>query len=131
MSSLRDPNIPLPQHILLAMHRKPALQSPPNVGVHRNPDTGSITKLERAPCVRALGAGEAKEVDSSRVLVCVTSVRKRLLDEDNLAEKYHVDCCRYAGLLHSDEPGQTKIEVSQRKTEAGETEHTKIKITYP
>jgi hypothetical protein len=88
-------------------------------------------KLERAAGHAALGPPQAEAGDTSRVLVRITSVRKRLLDEDNLAEKYHVDCCRYAGLLHSDEPGETKIEVSQRKAEKGEAEETIIEIMYP
>lgn len=71
----------------------------------------------------------AKE-NSGRILVRLTSVRKRLLDEDNLVSKFHVDILRYAGLLHSDAPGDTKIETTQRKAKKGEAEHTIIEI-YP
>jgi hypothetical protein len=92
---------------------------------------GKTAKLERNSGNGPLAKGEAEKGNPERVLVRVTSVRKRLIDEDNLAEKYHVDCCRYAGLIHGDEPDQTKIEVCQRKAAKGEAEHTMIEITTP
>lgn len=58
----------------------------------------------------------------------VTSIRRRLIDEDNLCEKYAVDCCRYAGLLPGDGPGQTQIEIRQRKALKGEEEATLVEI---
>ena len=92
---------------------------------------GKAAKLERNLGNGPLAKGEAEKGNPERVLVRVTSVRKRLIDEDNLAEKYHVDCCRYAGLIHGDEPSKTKIEVCQRKAAKGEAEHTIIAITTP
>ena len=92
---------------------------------------GKAAKLERNLGNGPLAKGEAEKGNPERVLVRVTSVRKRLIDEDNLAEKYHVDCCRYAGLIHGDEPSKTKIEVCQRKAEKDEAEHTIIEITTP
>ena len=89
------------------------------------------TVLERPPRPRPLAAPQVEVPDSSRVLVRVVSYRRRLLDEDNLAEKYFVDCARYAGLLSGDEPSKTKIEVSQIKVKAKEDERTEITITYP
>ena len=73
-------------------------------------------------------ARQVQRPNRRRFLVRVTSVRKRLLDEDNLCEKYHVDLCRYAGVLLGDEAGTTKIETGQRKAEKGETERTVIEI---
>jgi hypothetical protein len=90
---------------------------------------GEAAKLERNSGNGSLAKSEAEKGNPERVLVRVTSVRKRLIDEDNLAEKYHVDCCRYAGLIHADSPDQTKIEVCQRKAEKDEAEHTIIEIT--
>ncbi len=92
---------------------------------------GEAAKLERNSGDGPLAKSEAEKGNSERVLVRITSVRKRLIDEDNLAEKYHVDCCRYAGLIHGDEPSKTKIEVCQRKAAKGEAEHTIIEITAP
>lgn len=77
---------------------------------------------------------ETKEVQGradGRFLVSVTSVRKRLADEDGLCEKYVLDCCRYAGLIPDDSPELCKVETRQRKTEKGEAEHTIIEITRP
>jgi hypothetical protein len=92
---------------------------------------GKTAKLERNSGDGPLAKSEAEKGNPERVLVRVTSVRKRLIDEDNLAEKYHVDCCRYAGLIHADSPDQTKIEVCQRKAAKDEAEHTIIEITAP
>jgi hypothetical protein len=90
---------------------------------------GKAAKLERNLRNGPLAKSEAEKGNPERVLVRVTSVRRRLIDEDNLAEKYHVDCCRYAGLIHADSPDQTKIEVCQRKAAKDEAEHTIIEIT--
>ncbi|MGV1047691.1 MAG: hypothetical protein ACOYD4_04080 [Solirubrobacterales bacterium] len=76
----------------------------------------------------ALRPAKDKKRDSRRFLVRVISVRKRLIDEDNLCEKYHVDCLRYAGLLPGDDPTQTRIETFQRKPEEGEDEGTILMI---
>ena len=92
-------------------------------------DEGAVRpKLERRPKSPAVGKTKKKEGSSRRFLVRITSVRKRLLDEDNLCEKYVVDCCRYAGLLPGDGPGETKIEACQRQVEEGEEEHTLVEI---
>lgn len=93
-------------------------------------DPGPVAKLESDPCNAPLAKSEVQESDPGRFLVCVESVRKRLLDEDGLCEKYHVDCLRYASILHDDNPGAAKIEVSQRKAEKGEEEHINITV-YP
>jgi hypothetical protein len=94
-------------------------------------DLGPDTKLESGSVHEPLAAAQAKAQDSKRVLVRVTSVRKRLLDEDNLCEKFHIDCCRYAGLIRDDNPAATKIEVNQRKARKNEAERTIIEIIRP
>ncbi len=76
----------------------------------------------------ALGASQVKGKDSSRFLVRVTSVRKRLLDTDNLCEKYHVDCCRYSGIIPADSPDKTQIEVRQRKAGKKEEETVIVEV---
>jgi hypothetical protein len=58
----------------------------------------------------------------------VTSLRRRLIDEDNLCEKYVVDCCRYAGLLPGDGPGTTEIKVRQKKVGSEAEECTVVEI---
>ncbi len=91
-------------------------------------DSGQAPVMEPSSCPGTLGPSEVEKAVNGRFLVRVESVRKRLLDEDNLCEKFIVDCCRYAGLIPGDAPGQTKIEVSQRKCGKGETEHVNVSI---
>lgn len=75
-----------------------------------------------------LAAGKAEGRDSGKFLVRVTSFRRRLLDEDNLCAKYVVDCCRYAGLIPGDAPGQARIVTTQEKVRSKEDERTEILI---
>lgn len=91
-------------------------------------DDAVCPELEPSNRVGILPKGKAKKADTRRFLVRVTSIRSRLIDEDNLCEKFVVDCCRYAGLLPGDGPGQTKIEVSQRKVGKEEPESTLVEI---
>lgn len=88
----------------------------------------SVTVVESDSRNATLVAGQVQVAACQRVLVRVTSVRTRLLDEDNLCEKYHVDLLRYAGIISGDEAGKTKIEVAQRKARKGEKEHTLIEV---
>lgn len=87
-----------------------------------------VAELESAFGNAPLATGKVQETTRGRFLVCVTSFRKRLLDEDNLAEKYHVDLCRYAGALPADSPDKTRIEVRQIKTGKGEPERVTIEV---
>lgn len=66
--------------------------------------------------------------DSAKYLVRITSIRNCLLDEDNLCEKFHVDCLRYAGIIPSDAPDTTHIETTQRRCAQGEEEKTLIEV---
>ena len=88
-------------------------------------------ELEPSAQPRALAACAIEKGDTKRIFVRIESVRRRLLDEDNLCEKYHVDCCRYAGLLPADSPDKVSIQATQRKAEKGEAEHIKIEIINP
>ena len=85
-------------------------------------NTSQTAIVERDSRDAPLGKKKVRGSVSQRILVRVTSVRARLLDEDNLCEKYHVDLCRYAGVISGDEAGKTKIETTQRKAQKGEEE---------
>ena len=87
--------------------------------------------VERHPRLWPLAEGAIEEGHPGRFLVRVTSFRRRLLDEDNLCEKYVVDCCRYAGLLPADDAGAAKIEVSQIQVRRKEEERTEVLIEGP
>lgn len=94
-----------------------------------NPRTTSVVESNTSDA--PLEAKEVQGRTDGRFLVRVTSVRKRLADEDGLCEKYVLDCCRYAGLIPDDSPELCKVETSQRKAEKGEEENTIIEITKP
>jgi hypothetical protein len=85
--------------------------------------------LERGAGERPLATAQAQAGHSGKYLVRVVSFRCRLLDEDNLCEKYHVDGLRYAGLLPSDAPGCCRIETTQQKVRTKAEERTEITIS--
>lgn len=66
---------------------------------------------------------------TGRVLIRVTSHRRRLIDPDNLCPKYFIDCCRYAGLVRDDTPEAIDLEVRQARVSTKEEERTEILIT--
>ncbi len=91
-------------------------------------DTRTSPLLESNPRHAPLDAKEVQGSTGQKFLVRIKSIRKRLLDESNLCEKYHEDLCRYAGILPSDAPEFCHTEVSQRKTLKGEAEHVVIEV---
>jgi hypothetical protein len=91
-------------------------------------DAPVCSELERTSGDGALGARQAEKRDSTRYFVRITSVRRRLLDEDNLSSKYVTDFCRYSGIIPQDSPGKTSIKTTQRKAGKEEAEHTLIEI---
>ena len=111
------------------MHREATLRKP-NANNNTN-DTGKAAITKCATSNAALVETQVQGRTGDRILIRIESVRKRLLDEDNLVSKYHTDLCRYSGLIPSDAPGVCKIETTQRKAEKGEEERTEITITYP
>lgn len=91
--------------------------------------TGPAAVVERNPRDGALGALPVQKATGGLFLVRVTAFRCRLLDEDNLAEKYHVDLCRYAGVLPSDAAGKAKITTSQEKVRTEAEERVEIVVS--
>lgn len=100
-------------------------------GKHYAENNGQIAKLERPARNESLAAGEGKKEASGRVHFKFISVRKRLIDPDNVSVKWLLDCCRRIGLVAGDEHDKVTIETAQRKAEKGEEEHTIIEITRP
>ena len=93
-----------------------------------NRTAGAVAKLERNP-----GDGTVEQIQvqnglGRRFLIRIKSIRKRLLDEDNLCEKFHVDLLRHSGVIPQDSPGTAKIEVSQEKVEPGAAEKTIVQV---
>lgn len=87
----------------------------------------AIAKLESNPCHAPLGEKKLQGATETAI-VRITSIRKNLLDTDNICQKYLVDLLRYAGILYDDNPEQTTIQTSQRKCKDGEQEQTLVEI---
>jgi hypothetical protein len=88
-------------------------------------------KLECALSHEPLAKDEAKTSNPGKYAVRIKSYRRRLLDEDNLAGKYFVDCLRYAGILPSDAPDRCSLQTCQIKVKTKEEELTEIEIDIP
>jgi hypothetical protein len=91
-------------------------------------DTRKVAELERSVRTRTLDEIQVQKGTGGSFLVRVTSYRHRFLDDDNLCEKYHVDLCRYAGILPGDSPATTRITVSQEKVGGKEPERVLIEV---
>lgn len=91
-------------------------------------DSGTAPVVEQSASDGIGAKDTTKASDAARFLVRVESVRKRLLDTDNLCAKHFIDCCRFAGILPDDSPDKTEIQISQRKAVKGESERTIIEV---
>ena len=91
-------------------------------------NAGKVAKLESDSCHAPLETKEVQRPDRARFFVRVESRRKRLLDEDNICEKYIVDLLRYSGIIANDSPDQCCIGVSQTKCRKGEPEEITIEV---
>lgn len=84
--------------------------------------------VERRLANESVASDEAQTRDSGKYVVRVTSHRVRLLDEDNLCEKFHIDALRYAGCLPVDSPDRCRIITTQAKVRRKTEERTEIVI---
>jgi hypothetical protein len=91
-------------------------------------DSRQAAVLERPPKHEPLAAHQGKKGTAAKLLVRFVSVRKRLLDPDNVSCKWTLDALRYAGIISGDEPEKITLEVNQRKAGKGEPEQTIIEI---
>jgi hypothetical protein len=97
---------------------------------HLYHDSHPLPELERHPSAGTLATHEGEETDSSRVHLRIVSIRKRLIDPDNVSAKWLIDCCRYAGIIRGDEHDKITLQIEQRKCGKGESEATQIFLTY-
>lgn len=91
-------------------------------------DTGKVAVVEPDTCDGALGKEGLQGGIGQQFLVRVISIRKHLLDQDNLCEKYVCDLLRYSGVIPGDSPATTRIEVCQQKADKGAAEEIKIEV---
>jgi len=89
----------------------------------------TVAVVERLARHESLAADKSQEGATGKLFIRFVSVRKRLLDPDNLSEKWLLDCLRYCRIIEGDEPEKISIETTQRKALKGETERTIIEIT--
>jgi len=90
--------------------------------------SGQVAVVECDPRNAALAENQSQARPAGCVLVRFTSVRKRLLDPDNLSCKWLLDSLRYVGAIRGDEPDRIALEAAQRKAAKNETEHTLIEV---
>ncbi len=100
----------------------------PNAVIHAQIED---SKLECGHENEPLEKNIFKAGNRRRVVVRVTSFRRKLLDEDNLCAKFHIDGLRRACVIFDDNPEDTKIEICQEKVKTKEQEGTKIEIIKP
>jgi hypothetical protein len=98
---------------------------------HLYHDPYPLPIVERHPSAGTLATHEEQEGGASRVHLRIVSIRKRLLDPDNLSVKWLIDCLRYSSIIRGDEPDKITLQVEQRKCAKGEAEATQIFITFP
>ena len=96
---------------------------------NENYHTSSCSQPECPAVHEPLGKKKGKGSHPSRLLVRITSFRRRLCDPDNLVGKYFVDCLRYAGILSDDTEAEIDFRIAQKKVEKG-SERTEIEIEY-
>lgn len=82
-------------------------------------------QLERHPWNEPLAALPVQKTPRPHFLVRITSHTRTLVDEDNLCEKYHLDLCRYSGIIPEDNPHTAHIETLQVQSQE---EFTRIEI---
>ena len=94
-------------------------------------DSRPPTKLESTLSNEPLATSQAKDENSRRCTIRYLNIRRRLLDSENLATKYHTDAMRYFGILKDDTYEMLKVEPDQRKAKKGEEEKIIITIEIP
>jgi hypothetical protein len=91
-------------------------------------NTRAAPVVERIIGNAALRPAKSQKGTAGRVHIRFVSVRKRLLDPDNISEKWTLDCLRFAGVIQGDEPDKITLETTQRKCGNDEEEKTLIEI---
>jgi len=89
---------------------------------------GPVAIVERPAVSAPLETVKNQKGPAGRIFIRFVSVRKRLLDPDNICEKYLLDCLRYTRLISGDEPEKVSIQTTQRKCQQGESEKTIVEI---
>ncbi len=93
-----------------------------------NNNSRKVAKLESNLSYEPLAEEKLQRDVQERYIVRIESVRKHMLDTDNICSKYITDLLRYSYIISSDDFEQTTIQTTERKCMPEEQEHTKIEI---
>ncbi len=104
---------------------KPGVWAKPKRGAD---DSRPTAVMEPNPGHEPLAKAPLQKSVPARFHVRITSVRKRLIDPDNIAVKYVLDNCRAAGFIPDDSAKHIELTVGQRLADRPEPEHTEIII---
>jgi len=97
---------------------------------YENRRLAKAAKPQRAVCNEPVATTTREGGHTGRIRVRITSLRRRLIDPDNLCPKYFIDCLRYAGLIPNDRAQDIILEVEQFKVSTPKDhECTEINIT--
>jgi hypothetical protein len=103
-----------------------ASESTIKVNLDRGP---SGTDTESSVCNGPLAKTKAKDRNTGKRSVRITSYRVRKCDVDGLCGKWHLDALRIAGLIHDDTEDDITYQISQKKVAHKAQEKTLIEIT--
>jgi hypothetical protein len=95
---------------------------------HENSNPPQVPIPKRSAGYGTLAAPKAKARNPKRIPVRITNFSRRLYDPDNVMGKWHLDCCRYAGILKDDREQDIILTVTQEKVATKEEERTEIEI---
>lgn len=91
-------------------------------------DSRKVAIVERGHETAPDAPSPIGKASTERFEIRYTSVRKRLLDDDNACSKFITDALRYEKVIPDDRPGICSILTTQRKCANGEAEHTVIEV---
>jgi hypothetical protein len=93
-------------------------------------DRGEVQGTKPQPAVlhASVEPVQGKAFYSGRVLISITSYRRRLLDPDNLTPKWFLDSCRYSRIISDDRPEDISLQLGQEKVKTKAEERTEILI---
>ncbi len=99
--------------------------------LHKARGERAVSELESGPRPKSISPKELTIPNSGRCAVSIKVYRRRLTDTGNDAWKYHLDACRYLGLLEDDNDAKIILtEEPHEKVETNEEERVEITLTY-
>lgn len=99
--------------------------------LHKAGGERPLSELESGVGPKSISPKELTIPDTGRCSVGIKVFRRRLTDTGNDCWKYHLDACRYLGLLADDNDAKVRLaEEPHEKVETNEEERVEITLTY-